>query len=369
MSSLRSAIENFIRPAPNPSDTSVPDFDCPTPLQVKPLEDSESIRILQLWPGVQSPHLKCTLHHIVLSAGHRPYLALSYTWGDWANVESRRSLECEGAKAVISANLHSAMSRIRERNDSVFLWVDALCINQSTDSGALKERESQVAMMDRIFSHAESVFVDLGDAGEEEMQVVRALRPCQGKAHLVTDLALPCTLAELKQIAVLPGLDHPCWVAFTKVLQRPYFRRLWVLQEFAMAKKICVLLGACRLDDSFVASLLFSAQWFSQLLLELISKISQSPDNLDNIPKAHLALKLAPLLPATQRIGPNLWQFVLNRQERMKAKNDAHALCRFLDQSDLFDVTDPRDRIYAIVGLAAESTRSDAISFGIDYTE
>ena len=44
----------------------------------------------------------------------------------------------------------------------MFVWADAISIDQRSDKRALRERSAQVLLMRRIFSEAEQVVVELG---------------------------------------------------------------------------------------------------------------------------------------------------------------------------------------------------------------
>jgi len=66
----------------------------------------------------------------------------------------------------IKKNLHDGLKRLRGKYGNVCLWVDAICIDQSSE-GAM-EKEAQIAMMARIYDSAAAVCVWLGeDLGAE----------------------------------------------------------------------------------------------------------------------------------------------------------------------------------------------------------
>lgn len=57
-----------------------------------------------------------------------PYHALSYTWGK-PDFTSR--IVCNGVIYTITQNLFDALRHMREEKIDRFLWIDALCINQT----------------------------------------------------------------------------------------------------------------------------------------------------------------------------------------------------------------------------------------------
>lgn len=87
------------------------------------------------------------------------YEALSYAWG---KLEFRRLILLNGSPHEITDNLDRSLRRLRQPNRTLTLWIDALCINQSSP----EERTHQVKMMGSIFSRAANVFLFIGDYTE-----------------------------------------------------------------------------------------------------------------------------------------------------------------------------------------------------------
>jgi hypothetical protein len=89
------------------------------------------IRLLELLPN--SHHLSrfrpaCRIFHISLNEDP-PYLALSYVWGD---ERDKRIILVDKRPFRVTRNLFDAMMSLRE-TESMILWIDAICINQSDD--------------------------------------------------------------------------------------------------------------------------------------------------------------------------------------------------------------------------------------------
>jgi hypothetical protein len=119
------------------------------PLQYLPLESSSYFRVLYVNPGEDGEQLSGRLIHCdSLVATPRPvYDYLSYVWG--SSILSHE-ISIEGFTLSVTANLDSALRRLRRRylSESMPIWADGICINQEDTS----ERNQQVALMKRIYS-------------------------------------------------------------------------------------------------------------------------------------------------------------------------------------------------------------------------
>ncbi|KAK4140261.1 heterokaryon incompatibility protein-domain-containing protein [Dichotomopilus funicola] len=87
------------------------------------------------------------------------FSALSYVWGAPSPpTTSPPTLTINTHPVPVTPNLHSAITRLARQKWTGNLWVDALCINQMDT----KEKNWQVPMMSRIYTAAEEVVVWLG---------------------------------------------------------------------------------------------------------------------------------------------------------------------------------------------------------------
>lgn len=87
------------------------------------------IRLLTLQPGPDRSNIECTLSPVSLH-DLPAYEALSYSWGD---SECKSTIKCNKASKAITENLFAALCQIRSPTRSKLLWIDAICINQSSD--------------------------------------------------------------------------------------------------------------------------------------------------------------------------------------------------------------------------------------------
>ncbi|EJT68861.1 hypothetical protein GGTG_13570 [Gaeumannomyces tritici R3-111a-1] len=118
-----------------------------------------SVRLLQLLPHQdQNSRIECRLITcFMLDLGRtHPYEALSYVWGSEKN---KLSIYIDGVEQPVRANLHHALSHLRDCFVERVLWIDAICINQDGN----EEKGQQVQSMAKIYAKASRVIMWLVD--------------------------------------------------------------------------------------------------------------------------------------------------------------------------------------------------------------
>ena len=107
-----------------------------------------------------------------------------------------------------------------------WFWIDALSIAQDN----ARERNDQVQKMSEIFGSATSVVVWLGPryaSSEKAIQSLKRLEPG-------TTFGVP---------RAPPGKRFESQEEIYRVCERPYWTRLWVLQELKSAAEIVLMCG------------------------------------------------------------------------------------------------------------------------------
>jgi hypothetical protein len=69
-------------------------------------------------------------------------------------------IECNGDSLLVTANCEAALRELRDPSETTKLWIDSICVDQSRK--AVKERNTQVALMGEIYKCAKRVVVWLG---------------------------------------------------------------------------------------------------------------------------------------------------------------------------------------------------------------
>lgn len=218
------------------------------------------------------------------------YETISYVWGD---AKLRKPIDVNESRIQVTVNLLSALRRFRYRDRPRVLWTDAACINQ----GDKDERSSQVRLMWRIYKDYWEVLIWLGEEDDfpfdpspfdndllayylyevvkfEEYisrQNIRHMTPLvAGTSSTLnpgTSLDIRAALSLLKllaegkyfyelpffEIETFPNLAicrrwHYACSSPIHFLHRPWFSRLWTLQEAALPPKAILQLGNFQVD-------------------------------------------------------------------------------------------------------------------------
>ncbi|KAF2106669.1 heterokaryon incompatibility, partial [Lophiotrema nucula] len=146
------------------------------------------------------------------------FAALSYTW---SHEKGTNMIICEGKCLSVTMSLWRLLYRFATLPSVQIplLWIDAICIDQNN----IEERSHQVGQMRDIYSKAERVLAWLGEADDESELTFTMLRNIDQGTHnrLIIDWT--------KEY----GARH--WAALSRLLDRPYWQRLWIIQEFILA--------------------------------------------------------------------------------------------------------------------------------------
>ena len=140
-----------------------------------------------------------------------------------------------------------------------FIWIDALCIDQAS----VEEKSSQVTLMGEIYELASVVLIWLGPATSNS-------KILQWATTELSDALITAFDRNLQQLSSITSIREPrlyslldigdaalvqkkleYFVTFIQSLR--YFRRTWVMQEVALARRVRTFCGP---DDLNLATLL-----------------------------------------------------------------------------------------------------------------
>jgi hypothetical protein len=283
--------------------------------QYHSLQYNDSIRLLILHPSSNdSSPIICTIQHARLSDTSLEYEAISYTWGD---VTCQQPIYFyNGTRELrVGINCLNVLRHLRLGGCNQQLWIDAICIDQEN----LIERANQVCIMNKIFHSALGVRVHLGEETPGSCVLFEELVDAD-KSLLSTGT---CNRLPSSDI-IAKELDN--------LFQRPWFRRVWVLQEVQQKRSVTFMCGSAGASWAALRDCLFG---YGRGTL-----ITRHP------------LPLALDLIYDPSPGPSSTQL---------------SLWILLFQSRDCLATDPRDKVFALSSLI-RSVQTD-MDFLIDYTE
>lgn len=205
-----------------------------SPYPGRALRANDSIRLVEIFPGNDDEPICCALSNARLEDGTTPeYEALSYSWGDpTAKHEiqvnnSTDPLVEEKTSFLVPTNCFSALRRLRRPRQhgtvdkNPIFWIDSICIDQN----CIPERNHQLSLMYSIYSKASRVVIDLGSERDQSADVM----------DWIADVHAP---SDHEAQTVKPSPE-----TIQKLFARPWFRRVWVLQEALLACEVDVMCG------------------------------------------------------------------------------------------------------------------------------
>ena len=170
------------------------------------------------------------------------YNALSYCWG---NGVKQSPIVCNGHSIKVTSSVAGALQMIAQSSTQVgtHFWVDALCLNQEDEH----EKAVHIARMSQIYAEACQVIVWLGEADSESdnaminiRQILPILRSWDQHGGTLED-------REVRDLG-LPRRGYSTWYSIGRLLHRPWFSRLWPLQEVTFVKDFLFYCGTATLD-------------------------------------------------------------------------------------------------------------------------
>ncbi|KAI1450378.1 heterokaryon incompatibility protein-domain-containing protein [Annulohypoxylon stygium] len=278
------------------------------------------IRLLELHPGSGNEPLRGTLRTVHLSeSAYGRFDALSYVWGDiWRPGSATIDLG-NGQNLKIAPNLTDALRQLRYKKRPRTIWVDAICINQIDHV----EKGQQVPLMTEIYSRCNSVLVWLGLPTPHSrfgMEILAYL------AHSTTSLNGDNAPWDREEGEVVEK-------SLKDILERPYFSRLWVVQEAALAPRVVMHVGRIRVEWERGAE--------TRRFLMRIKMAELAPSWQKSVLRD--AVDLRPVR--------ELLEQSLAAEARRTGKPETPSLLDVVHSIRNRNVADPRDRIYGVMSL------------------
>lgn len=186
------------------------------------------------------------------------YVAMSYSWGD---ENDRVPIYIDDHCAEVTRNLEEGLREFREMDlfkQGLWIWIDAVCINQKD----IKEKTEQLKLMASIYQSAGNIIVWLGAADDtsdecidylhvtsinyrteyvEGMDQTDLLAAHAHRNHAQMSLKQKMTVWSDVIRSMAPMMMenpevHEEMIQLYNFFDRPYWRRLWIIQELAMGR-------------------------------------------------------------------------------------------------------------------------------------
>ncbi|KAK4167721.1 heterokaryon incompatibility protein-domain-containing protein [Cladorrhinum sp. PSN259] len=311
------------------------------PFEYARLPHTDSIRLLILEPGEPPDKLVFRMEIPRLTCTPRAYTAVSYVWGD-AN-DTVNIFSSEGTLGI-TRNLYDILHKLRMPDEARRIWADAICINQAD----VVERGQQVRQMGRIYGSAGLVAVWLGrdDEGYAFRAFCAVSQIASGGQHEVTcrrpaGAALAYFFgrgklyyADSREFSVE---DSETRKALFALFLKPWFTRVWCIQEVALAKLAIVHWGDFELSWKWLG--LAAARFWNDYRLSALEY---------NMKVGTFELALEP----ETGIANADYMYRVSRGSGAYSKPSLlPSFLRLLYESDGFRSTDPRDLVYGLLGL------------------
>ncbi|CZT42628.1 uncharacterized protein RSE6_02562 [Rhynchosporium secalis] len=315
--------------------------------------------------------ISCVLSHVSLH--DKPtYHALSYTWDDESLGETfedpddlRRKRKVlisgfiflDGQAVEVTPNLWAALWHLRRGANwfknhpdadvgefgeklskeipihftyETHIWIDALCINQLD----VAERNEQVQLMGELYQNAQCVHSWTGLEFPNAEDFVEMAAECYKKHHRDTFTELK---SEFNRLLFDRALESR-WKTLGLICGRPYWRRLWVVQEFILGKQCAVHVGLRSIRSAILT-------WFVHY-----AKIFE----------LEMPLKSQAFGSVLLMQDSSNFQTIRVRHEGSQNMQISTILNTFRDHN----CSDPRDKIYSLLGLGS----SKHCGIQVDYT-
>ncbi|KAI8623481.1 heterokaryon incompatibility protein-domain-containing protein [Xylariaceae sp. FL1651] len=262
-----------------------------------------------------------------------PYYALSHCWGKQVQ---NTNIVIGGTSIPILTELYVAIQRLRALAATTvdhpaldppleYVWIDSICINQHD----AQERSTQVQLMGAIYLTAIRTLIWLGPEFDSSFAAWKMIDDIYDIFHAETPMAQ--TLEDIPQCMYsdaihakfeLPPWDSPRWSYLKQLLDLRWFSRVWVIQEVVNSRRDPIIIHGQTLHSWH--RLGWAAAWLRRkgyTRLPQVSKTILNVDMLCILRGSRVAWPLDALLSATQ----------------VK-----------------FHATDQRDKVWSLLGLAAE---------------
>jgi hypothetical protein len=225
----------------------------------------------------------------------------------------------------IGSNLDAALRKLRKPDVNKTLWIDAIYINQNDE----KERQTQIQEMQNIFTSAVQVRAWLGEDRKHGELAISVLENLQEE-----------------DVAKFSANDFttPEWLALKNFWSKPYWKRIWIVQEIAVAHERA-LIG-------------YGNRWIQRSAFEkAIDILIAHRNNYETLLWEGMESEMDWFLNLSHICRCDIHPPVSRNLQDLE---------HLLYLTEHFEATESHDHFFAILGL---SRQEDRLAIPIDYSE
>ena len=290
----------------------------------------KEIRLLRIH-GLRAGLVECTIEYASLDGSKdSQYRAISWCWGDLAK---SGTVLLNGHFVDVPANAEKLLRWLSRHSRGQTIWLDALCIDQNN----IEERNSQVRIMRDIYSRATKVLISVNleaDSGVSQA-AVQAITAIATQAREVTNdledleahVSIGIGSSKQRRYTEEPLPPTVDWRAIEGFFASSWFTRVWVIQEAVLAREAICYHGESSIAWKDVA---LAARWMNHRSYWHYMKRGPATIGIDNT--------------------------AIVRERADTANNDLYFV---LSASRCFRSSDPRDKVFGLLGLVEKVKRPD----------
>ena len=316
----------------------------PVTFEYPKLKEAKDFRLLRINPGLPFRQPSCDILHYTLDDAP-PFEALSYTWG---KEKPSIPISVGGSGVQVTGAVYDFIIHRRSTAFSVHVWIDAICINQKDTS----EKTVQLLLMTDIYRRSSRVIVWLSPP--EKLNVARQTRLL---LFALGDNVNPSGRTRFEFIRnIFPVLreEEPAYRGLAQLLTNPWFERVWVLQEVATGTTVHVMHNGICVEWDTVVQAVKALRADGDVFAMFLKYLS------DVLPETELE---AERLRLHRHISNIMYMDSVQALTQLKHPG---SLGEYISGTREFQATDPRDRVFALIGISSDSGR---LPFNPDYTD
>ncbi|RYP59092.1 hypothetical protein DL769_008691 [Monosporascus sp. CRB-8-3] len=311
------------------------------------------VRLLHLHPRLPFHPVKGSLLETTLGWAGRPrYEAISYTWGK--DNTKNKTLIVDGKAFMCTTATYKALRDSTSWWRSRWVWIDYVCIDQ----GDKLEKNYQVGCMKYIYSRAKCVRVQMvpppvpeGGTRVDVSSVGATVRRIAGFIE-----GWEPSAADIVKFFRWERDTFGRWDALVEFFANPWFSRVWIIQEVVCGSPVKMYYGSRYVDWDAMGRVADTLA--EPAVLPLLRGARHGLRAREN------ALRLLNIMQ-TRNLHRKYYNYVPYMHSNPNVRPLCHValLWRISPLSALlsgfrhFDATDPRDKIYALLGLIIDNKR------------